>query len=211
MLVPFDKIAKDDNHLDFEHSITSSSEEDTENSGILQSVDQMVEGKLLSLFESAREHGKDQIQVRLQTQPTGAHMVNLFVFPFLSRDLLKRDPSIKDKYLQLLELMVVAPREALPVYHDFVEEFRQRGSTESTVIAQVLVSCDEIFWVKDTKTGRTIQGHEDGLVRKVWHLVRMEKVVETTPANGLILPFRHTQGNWQITDIDDLLDGNLLI
>jgi hypothetical protein len=90
-------------------------------------------------------------------------------------------------------------------------EFQRRGVTESTVICQVLVSCDEIFWVKDLATGTIIQGHEDGQIRKVWHLVRMEMVVETHPAKGPILPFKQKQGNWQLTDIDDLLEGNLVI
>jgi hypothetical protein len=48
----------------------------------------MVKSRLLSLFESALESGKDQIQVRLDCKPTtaaaaaDAQMVNLYVFPF---------------------------------------------------------------------------------------------------------------------------------
>jgi hypothetical protein len=202
--------------LDFEHdnsttSTTKEEEEFKEHRGI--GVESMVESRLVELFESARESGKDQMQVRLESKPNGApHMVNLFVFPFLSRKLLRNDSGYKRKYQQLVDHMAVSPIDALPSYHDLITDWQQRGYTESTVICQVLVPCDEIFWVKDLATGNTIQGHEDGLIRKVWHLVRMEMVVTTHPAKDrLILPFRHTQGNWQITDIDDMLDGNLLL
>lgn len=170
----------------------------------------MVEEKLRVLFQSAREYGKDQIQVRLDCKPRNAHMINLFVFPFLSRNLLKREAEIKDKYLQFLDLMGTNPREAMPIYNGFVSEFAERGYTENTVIAQVLITCDEVFWVKDLETGRVIQGVKDETPRTVCHLVRMEMVVRSTPSDGF-LPFRHEQGNWQLTDIDDLLDGNLLL
>jgi hypothetical protein len=211
--VPFDSIAKGDFHLDFEHSLGRSDDEKAEESNLVDEVDYMVESRLRSLFESARESGKDQMQVRLDCKPiaAGAQMVNLYVFPFLSRGNLKRDPGLKDKYQHLLELMTVSPRDALPIYHELIAEFQDRGCTESTVICQVLVPCDEIFWVKDLATGATIQGHEDGKIRKVFHLVRMEMVVETHPAERPIFPFRHKQGSWQITDIDDMLDGNLLL
>ena len=208
--VPFDEIAKANNRLDFEQSLGTV--DDNPKDGVIdESLEDMVEERLRNLYASACEHGKDQIQVRLQCQPTGAHMVNIFVFPFVSRSYLKKYPELNAKYQELLDCMNVAPRLAMPIYHDLVGAYQSRGVMESTVICQVLVACDEIFWVKDLATGATIQGHEDGQVRKVWHLVRMEKVIETHPANRPILPFKHKQGNWQITDIDDLLEGNLLL
>lgn len=173
----------------------------------------MVEGKLQSLFESAYNSGKDQFQIRLECRPSGtAHMVNLFVFPFLSRELLEIQPELRDRYQKMLQLMVIAPREALPMYHHFVQDFEARGYTDNTVIAQVLVPCDEIFWVKDLASGEIVQGQQDeSNPRRVLHLVRMEMVVKTEPAEGLFLNFKHSQGSWQITDIDDLLGGNLII
>lgn len=193
---------------------TDNKSNDNDQEGLIhEQVTEMVENRLWYLFESARENGKDQIQVRLQCQPTGqVQMVNLCVFPFLSRASLKRDPHLKSKYLRMLNLMVDAPQEALQIYHELVGEFSSRGVVESTVICQVLVACDEIFWVKDSATGAIIQGHEDGQIRKVWHLVRMEMVIETRPTDKkLIIPIEHKQGNWQLTDIDDLLEGNLMI
>jgi hypothetical protein len=108
--------------------------------------------------------------------------------------------------------MAVSAQNAIPIYKDLIlNSYQDQGYVESTVICQVLVECDEVFRVKDLSTGATIQGYDDEKFRKVWHLVRMETVVETHPANGIIIPFEHRQGNWQITDIDDLLDGNLII
>ncbi|CAJ1924799.1 unnamed protein product [Cylindrotheca closterium] len=173
-------------------------------------LEPMVEKKLLSLFHDAQEYGKDQLQVRLEFKPKNAHMVNLFVFPFLSRNLLKIQPEIKDMYTQLLEFMGTNPRDAMPIYNEFVADFGDRGWTENTVIAQVLVPCEEVFWVKDLATGAIIQGVQDSTPRTVNHLVRMEMVVRSRPTEGFF-PFEHEQGNWQMTDIDDLLKGNLLI
>lgn len=173
-------------------------------------LEPMVEAKLRSLFEDAREYGKDQIQVRLDCKPMNGHFVNLFVFPFLSRNLLQIQPDIKDNYMQLLDFMGTNPRDAMPIYNDFVADFGERGWTEHTVIAQVLVPCEEVFWVKDLKTDAIIQGVHNETPRTVVHLVRMEMVVRSTPVEGFF-PFEHEQGNWQMTDIDDLLGGNLLL
>ena len=65
--------------------------------------------------------------------------------------------------------------------------------------------------MRDLDTGNTLQGYDDGKVRKIWHMVRMEMVIETHPANGLVFKFENKKTNWQITDIDDLLGGNLII
>jgi hypothetical protein len=212
--VPFDSISKH-GQLDFESGTSRDDTSPDERAHMPLNADQveyMVEEKLRSLFESAREHGKEQMQVKLECKPTGTpHMVNLFVFPFLSRSLLGQQSNLREQYQRMLELMVTSPKEALPMYHDFVQDFQTRGYTENTVIAQVLVPCEEVFWVKDSATGTLIQGVEGDTPRNVVHLVRMEMVVRTTPANRPILPIQHEQGNWQITDIDDLLGGNLII
>jgi phosphate uptake regulator len=67
--------------LDFEHSLGRSDDEKAEESNLVDEVDYMVESRLRSLFESARESGKDQMQVRLDCKPiaAGAQMVNLYV------------------------------------------------------------------------------------------------------------------------------------
>jgi hypothetical protein len=99
------------------------------------------------------------------------------------------------------------PGESFKKLYKFVEEQEKlHGKLSTTVEVQVLVECDEIFQVVDLNTGVVLQGHEDGLVRSVVHLVRMEKTVETYD-NDNTFPYSPVirQGNWQITDIDDLL------
>ena len=102
----------------------------------------------------------------------------------------------------------------------------------STVICQVLIECDEVFWVKDLSTGAMLQGgwQEEDIptitttttttpssssnapFRRVVHLVRFEMVVDVMDApHRWILPFDMKLGRWQITDIDDHLKGNLLL
>lgn len=176
-----------------------------------EEVEFMMERRLRSLFESAHESGKDQIQIRLQTKPTGARIVSLFCFPFITRKELEKDPSFKGRYMEMLELAFQSPRDAFPMLQDMVAGFAARGHIENTVICQVLVQCDEIFVVKDLASGATIQGHEDEEVRQVWHLVRLEKEIESYPARKGWFPLSNKQGNWKITDIDDLLDGNQLL
>jgi hypothetical protein len=78
----------------------------------------------------------------------------------------------------------------------------QTGTIETTLFAEVFVYCDEVFRVTDLQTGALLQGYDDGKIRQVLHGVRLERLVSWTPETG------KTKGNWMITDIDDLLDGN---
>src|SRR6056300_274913 len=181
----FETLSKE-RQLGFDSTAASSSNADTDTGvpsppGLSDEVlEPMVEDNLRSLFQDAREYGKDQIQVRLDCKPKSAHFVNLFVFPFLSRNLLRLQPEIKDKYGQLLDFMGTNPRDAMPIYNEFVAEFGERQWTEHTVIAQVLVPCEEVFWVKDLQTDAVIQGVHSETPRTVSHLVRMEMVVRST-------------------------------
>jgi hypothetical protein len=54
-----------------------------------------------------------------------------------------------------------------------------------------------------------LQGSEDTKGQYSPHLVRMEKMIRTEKnPNG---SFRNIQANWIITDVDDLLKGNLIV
>lgn len=174
-------------------------------------LDNMVQENLRKLYQAAHEFGKDQLQIRLECRPKSAKMYHLFVFPFLSRGNLKRDPGFQEKYEDLLYLTSALPREALPIYQDLMSDMQRRGFAESTVICQVEVKCDELFWVKDLSTGRVVQGSEDEEFREVSHLVRMEMVVTTVLKKNSFIPFEMIPGQWQITDIDDHLDGNMMV
>jgi len=161
----------------------------------------------------------------------GPKIVSLFVFPFLSREQVNRgDPHHIRKYSKLLDAISASEDEndenanssyahSLELSRELVEDFRQKGVMENTILCQVLVPCLETFWVKDTTTGKILQG--DTIQRPVLHLVRFEQTTKTYIVRGSektndsmssrFFPFRHELGGWKITDIDDLCDGNLLI
>jgi hypothetical protein len=224
-----DTVAKGEGHLTFDYTTEHHDTHDTPGSdqrddqhpprdmkpppGVLtvNDTDSMVQEQLRTLYQSAREFGKHQLQVRLDCRPTDARMESLFVFPFLSRAALKSTPRLREHYQQLLNVMMESPRDSVPLWHELLDQVKQTpGGMGSTVICQVLVECDEVFWVKDLATGTILQGKEEDELRNVVHLVRFEMVVETIPVPHLI-PFEMKQGTWQMTDIDDHLKGNLLL
>jgi len=172
----------------------------------------------------------------------GPRIVSLFVFPFLSRDT-NQDPNHIRKYSKLLNAVGASGDDdddesssnsnssnsnsyssSLEPSRELMEDFRQKGVSENTVVCQVLVPCKETFWVKDVATGQIIQGDAQQQ-RTVIHLVRFEQVTKThivynnnndsdnsnSSSSSRFFPFRHELGEWKITDIDDLCDGNLLL
>jgi hypothetical protein len=221
--VPFDDLSRSFS-VRFSNESYSNPHEETEKqtSGSILSqnmVETLVHPNLLKLYLSTREFGSESLRVRLEIKPTDetAILVNLFTFPFLSRS---NNKQREKKYNLLLDSIAAShgyswdglSNDAMQTVHEFMEEFRKSKVMESTVICQVLIHCDEIFCVKDAETGRLLQGHADEKFRRVVHLVRFEQTVTThwTDSGG-ILPFRVEPGEWQITDIDDLLEGNLLL
>merc|ERR1712228_1099645 len=84
-----------------------------------------------------------------------------------------------------------------------LDSLQNQSTLKVTVIAQVLVHCKEIFWVKD-EGGNIIQGQEDGDIEKdALHLVRFEMPVELASINNA------SPTSWIISDWDDLLKGNV--
>lgn len=293
--VPRDSLFKggndDGGHLTFDYSNSSTSSSNNNATGVIsgdtsqgqQGDDQspqnphssssmmMIHESLQELYQSARESGKEQLQVRLDCRPSMTvppKIVGLFVFPFLTRAALNENENknknsndnrnkyrsttmppgrLREDYQHILRVMKTdSPENAFPLWYKLLEDtFRQqRGSSAtasssspltigSTVICQVLIECDEIFWVKDLSTGMILQGHEDETeFRTVRHLVRFEMVVDAfipfddddnpndsgghinrrSNRKNLLPRFPDMQqGCWQITDIDDHLDGNLFI
>jgi hypothetical protein len=219
--VPFDRIAANDSEVRFHHALGAGGDDpplqnDQEEEAPVLDVDKIMEGQLVGLFEAAREFGKDTLQVRLEikasTEP--AYVVSLFAFPFLSRRDLANSPGHAPRYLRMLNLMASNDTsEALAIIQEFMGEFQRNRVAEHTVICQVRIPCEEVFCVRDATTGHVVQGHGDEKFRTVFHLVRFEQVVTTHLINNGrgLFPFRREQGNWKITDIDDLLGGNLLL
>eukprot|EP00536_Pseudo-nitzschia_multiseries_P010976 jgi/Psemu1/204661/e_gw1.354.13.1 len=151
--------------------------------------------KLAKLFEAAQEFGSDSLEVKLE------HV---------------------RKYSKLLDAMTSTRTEGENDDSDYqksssewsrelMDDFREKGECENTILCQVLVPCKETFWVKDRATGALLQGDPNPQI--VYHLVRFEQVTKTLFVRGSrkLFPFKHELGNWQITDIDDLCDGNQLL
>ncbi|OEU06983.1 hypothetical protein FRACYDRAFT_252615 [Fragilariopsis cylindrus CCMP1102] len=174
------------------------------NNGLLE---RMMEPKLAKLFNAAREFGKDSLQVKLESQ----HL---------------------QKYKRMITLISEGEDEegsrageGMQLSRELMIDFRntKKGYCENTVIVQVLIPCNETFYVKDINNDNDNDNNDDEATsniiqgtmnrRKVIHLVRFEQVTKTYIINNGrgLFPFRHELGEWQITDIDDLCNGNLLL
>lgn len=158
-----------------------------------------MEAKLFNLFADARKSGKDQMQVYLSCKPIHAELHSLHVLPGLNRSLLKSHPRL---LREIEQEMSDGKAEAGDRLHQVDRVIKETGKCESTMFAEIFIWCDEVFKVTDLQTGKVVQGYDDGKVREVLHGVRMERNVMTTGNQN------HKLGNWIITDIDDLLDGN---
>lgn len=209
--VPLADIALDDK-VNFQFppvegaSVLQEGDVDKDKDSYCPDSESMMDRPLRNLFQSAHESGKNQLQIRLEMQPKSTKFHSLFALPFVSRAAVEKDPNILEKTYRNMALMRTNPREGFQnVYKGVEEQQKKDGKLSTTVECQVLVECDEIFQVVDLNTGVVLQGHEDGLVRSVVHLVRMEKTVTTDVGDDTSYFPNIRQGNWQITDIDDLL------
>ena len=199
----------------------------------------MIHEKLVNLYQSAHKSGQDSLQIRLETAPVTAQLVDLSIIPFASRSIIEQNPGLRDDVREIFAIFVANARsgnamppvnlyrEVFPLMEDLMSktmETRGRESQndsnlpvilETTVIAQVLIECEELFTVVDTSTGKVVQGDVDQKRNTVMHLVRLEQDVqlrENDSQSWLSFPVRFCpSGQWQITDIDDFLDGNLIV
>jgi len=206
-----------------------SEDDDNNNSNRSQSdegpiLQDMLETNLQSLYHSAHSTAKSKLKIHLECQPKSAHLISLFTVPLLTREEVRRTPSLQNLYPDLYHKLLLKAMEELErsngqktslswrhVY-DEIKEFVEdkvgkqddEGVIQMTVVAQAVIECDEVFYVRDVGSGEIVQGDGDGKVNEVLHLVRFEMVVDWDWQRREM----HT-GNWQITDWDDLLDGNI--
>lgn len=184
--------------------------------------------KAIELYHSsvnkvANHSEKQRFELRLKMIPYDFKFVTLYAIPYLSRRNAKSDPELLTFYSKMLNETSSARAPYLSRLRQ--EHLEINGYMESTIIAQCLVWCDELFYVKKLTTGEIVQGREgnDGNtndddddeissteMQKIPHLVRMERTVmiKKDPSTG---EFNNETEDWIITDIDDLLGGNLLI
>jgi hypothetical protein len=231
--VPFESIVIQDGEfdVDFQHTIQTSGKEyanagetviDTSEESKIN-VDDMIEENLKELYQSAHACGRQNLQIRLRTKPVGAKFISCFWIPYLTRQEVKTKPAMRRCFQniraqiesELDKLESPSTMDAYKLIMRELEEFSKRQTTdyehystvESTVIALIQVDCDEVFSVIDLETQQLLQGHADQKVRRAQHVVRLEQVTKWImhDTHG----FYVERGRWQITDWDDLLDGNV--
>ena len=180
----------------------------------------MLERQLIKLYRSAHEHAKSKLSIQLQSQPYSSRLMNLFAVPFLTREEVERKPALRHSFRNILKKFDAEAMErgralgatelfssGMKSLNEMADKQYARNGEEkmqATVIAQVEILCGEIFCVRDVESGAVIQGDANGKVNDVTHLCRFEIVVDIEPLSGKI-----QLGQWQITDWDDLLDGNV--
>jgi hypothetical protein len=207
LLVPVADIVKDNYQIDFKGTIRV---QDNEDSTIeLDGLDSILEKKMIELYQSSLQKKTGEYEVRLQTLPYSAELVSLYCVPYISRHNVKNNKRLVEFYQKMLNKPSM---ERPPDLSKLRKDHLETGIMESTVIAQVLVWCQEIFYVKDLATGKVVQGEEptdeSQEPKNIPHLVRMEMTVKTQKHDG---QFANVQDDWLITDIDDLLEGNLVV
>mmetsp|Transcript_103 Transcript_103/g.213 ORF Transcript_103/g.213 Transcript_103/m.213 type:complete len:395 (-) Transcript_103:49-1233(-) len=190
-------------------------------------IDYMMEKKLRKLYEASHDFGKDQMKIVLQTEPVHCELVSLLFIPYITRQAVNDAPSLKHSFRNMSRQVekkrldsetgqpinfVQLVREAFRIFEEYANS-RARfnpdegyAEMESTVIAQVLITCDEVFSVTDVATGMIMQGN--GKQQRVFHLVRLEVPVKEHISQDGGKPLFEI-GSWQIVDWDDLEDGNI--
>jgi hypothetical protein len=217
----------DTNHLSIQHTLDYQQASDHPKQETIFALDSIIEKKLLSLYQSAHASGRDQLQVHLDMKPTSSELLGLVCIPCFTREDFQKDPTLRTEFRSLYEAEVQRVpglnfmtgnlrnvQESYSYFNAllrlFEERFKRGGSTEEylsfTVMAHVVVYCDEIFSVTDTTTGVVLQGHGDGKVRPISHLVQLEAVGKMRFQDQDI-----TLQDWQITDWDRLLGGNFFL
>jgi hypothetical protein len=181
-----------------------SSSPDSQTVPFCPQVQDMMIRPLRNLFESAHESGKDQLIIHLEMEPIHAYFYNIFCYPYVTREMAEKDP---DRIKMVRGLKRLKPAEGFgKVVETLNSDMDRKGRLETTVEVQVLVICNEVFQVLDRTSGAVLQGSKDGAVQTVCHVVRLENTaLQVLPEDGN--GSQLTLSNWQITDIDDLLNG----
>ncbi len=186
-----------------------------------------MEKKLRKLYEASHEFGKDQMKIVLQTEPVHFELVSLLFIPYITRQAVNDAPSLKHSFRNMFRQVekkrldsetgqpinfVQLVREAFRIFEEYANSRAHFNPDEgyaemdSTVIAQVLITCDEVFSVTDVETRMIMQGN--GKQQRVFHLVRLEVPVKEHISQDGGKPLFEI-GSWQIVDWDDLEDGNI--
>ena len=163
--------------------------------------------------------GPPPYQITLETTPLNAQIETLYFVPVLTRQHVDAKSHFKGSFQKLLAELAYKRHfeqsnfmELIQHFHDAIFHLNERLPKKwydadcyaVTIVAQVSILCSERFQVKHVETGEILQGSHDGKEQDVVHLVRFEMVNIVNEHGNLV-----EMGSWQITDWDDLLDGNV--
>lgn len=157
-------------------------------------------------FHDATHSGTTTPQeITLKFKAVDSELWRISCFPFLSRKAVEEQPSLRKEYFELLEISRKEGANAFfRSFWAFADKMlERRGTLETTIAADVIIDCSEVFAVRDLTNRKIVQG--DGEQRIVRHTIRMELDV------GMMVDENENssyyQGDWRITDIDDLVDN----
>ena len=204
-------------------------------------IDDMMTRPLRQLFEHHRKeinpHEKD-FRIHLDIVPKSAAFHRLYGLPFVTRAQVEDDPHLlrdfffKQSSSSDQKMQVADQSHAVQQYTDHIRKMQQRGdkTVRTTIVAEVMVICEEVFYVKRKGSDEVIQGEDpedmllsgfisvkDGKIsmenlddttnggQDVGHMVTMERDIEVTMDDRF--PWRFDvvdDSNWKVIDIDDL-------
>jgi len=169
---------------------------------------------------SCAANTNSELELTLQMIPMDYKVLKIGCLPFLSRNIIEEKPNFREEYFAMHKLVRTRGfRAFLDHWMDFANKTTdERGVfMETTVSADILVTCTEQFHVKEyvpnkdspEATISTIQG--DDKYRQVQHLVRMELDFHAEFDRDASHELREddlrwVKGNWKIVDIDDRMD-----
>ena len=158
-------------------------------------VDKTLEKTLVDMYRSL--DGPAWI-VQLRMEPISWKLENIFPMPVLTRELTERKPSFKGYHTQMERIW--REEQDLNKVTEMARSLKEAAEHTKgrTLVADLSVVCEEIFFVKDRATGEVLQGHDEPI--RTTHLIRFEKYSEEGE--------KKTQGDWKIVDWDDMLEGN---
>jgi len=169
----------------------------------------MVHENLVNLYLAALSPPSD-LRIRLHLRPVHCAISNIFVMPSFTRELVRRDPELANILTKSLKKAGVGQDNMnitnLPKVMGSLEESLagREGHLESmdrTVVVYASITCVEVFTVRDNN-GNITQGSDT--IKEVVHTVQFEMPVTGNEETGM-----QELGHWQITDWDDMLNGNV--
>mmetsp|Transcript_20916 Transcript_20916/g.39561 ORF Transcript_20916/g.39561 Transcript_20916/m.39561 type:complete len:389 (+) Transcript_20916:77-1243(+) len=195
-------------------SSSSSPNEENNNEYLLE----MMDKKLLRQYQTLIN--PTELQFKFSLQPISSHLQHIFAVPLpgLTREIVEDNPYIRGSIYKLHSSYEENGFDER--YFDMLTDFAKYNNDSRdtrTVIAEAAITCLEFFQVRDRDSGSVVMGMEDEEEEEgeeVVHIVRFEVVTEEKSRDNDDDDDgggdeRREIGNWKITDVDDLLEGNL--